>query len=613
MKSFVSIWMLSLLVFTSGCQKLNFSNPVDSNNALLPPTNLSCQFVGDSTVRLQWNDPNAYSNNDRSIINYLIDYGTDGINFPTSFTASGDSTSTTIIIPFQRLQTVYFRMRIAASKNLSSYSPMIVRNFSLGAPFGLKLISLTETEARISWSDTNKIKSFFELLLSTNGVTYTSVGTVGKDTTSAIIQYQFLTSTTYSFRVCTRSTGDVKNYSDTIQAQLPYPVPALLTMQSISETSLNLQWVSTAAFDRSYSIERKVFGGTFSEIAQVSSPDQQYTDASIQKNQRYVYRVKAHSLYNSSAYSPEISVVCKVQSAIPSAPLIGHLTGVLAVAFSPAGNTFASGGSDGRIVLWDAVSGGIVRNFSGHSRPVNGLAFSPDGSMLASASSDNTVIVWKANDGTPVDTFKQHLNSVLCVAYSPDGKMIASGGADQKVRLWYPATDSAREIPGHSAAINAVAFSSDGTILASASSDNTIRLWSTSTGFLLHILTGHTSAVTSVQFTPDNQTIISGSYDKTIRVWRTSDGTLMQTMTTDSSEVTSLAISNDGRLLASGCANNLAHIWLNNDGLFPISFSKHTQMVNAVAFAPAGSVLVTASNDQSIIIWQLTSVWTVMP
>ncbi|HVN47323.1 MAG TPA: hypothetical protein VMU30_00735, partial [Bacteroidota bacterium] len=498
-------------------------------------------------------------------------------------------------------------------KNLSGYSPIISSTFSLGAPFGLKLISFTETDARICWADTNKFKSSFEILLSTNGTTYTAIETIGKDTTSVVIPYQFLTSVTYSFRVCTHSEGDVKTYSDTVQAQLQYPAPQSLAMQNISETSLKLQWTSAATFDRSYSIERKVSGGAYSEIAQVMSPVQQYTDTAVQKNQRYVYRVNAHSLYNSSAYSQELFVACKVQSAVPSVPLVGHLTGVLAAAFSPIGNIFSSGGSDGRIVLWDAVSGGIVRNLAGHSRPVNGLAFSPDGSLLASASSDNTIILWKVNDGTPVDTFKQHVSSVLCVAYSPDGKTIASGGADQKVRLWYLATDSALALPGHSAPINAVAFSTDGTMLASAGSDNTVRVWSTSTGFLLHILFGHSNAVTSVQFTPDNQSLISGSLDKTFRVWRVSDGVLMQTITTDSSEVTSLAVSNDGRLLASGCADNRAHLCFNSDGLFPVSLSKHTQTVNAVAFSPAGSTLITASNDQSVIIWQLISTWTVMP
>lgn len=613
MKTIAAINLFAVFLFFAGCQKFDFHNPVDSNSALLAPTNISSQFVGDSTVRLQWIDPNTYPNNSSSAINYLIEYGTDGITFPSSIAASGDSTTALLNIPFQRLQKLYFRLRISASKNLSNYSPTVTTSFSLGAPFGLKLVSFSETEARFIWSDTNKIKSYFELLLSTNGTTYTTIATIGKDTTAVVVPYQFLASTTYSFRVCTHSAGDAQTYSDTVQAFLQYPAPASLTLQNSSGTSLSLQWNSAAFFDRSYSIERKNIGGTFSEIARVALPAQSFTDASVQQSQRYVYRVRAHSLYNSSAYSQELSVACKLQSATPSVPFIGHLTGVLATAFSPTGSTFASGGSDGRIVLWDASSGGIVRNLAGHSRPVNGLAFSPDGTTLASASGDNTVITWKASDGTPIDTFKQHFGAVLCVTYSPNGKFIASGGADQKVRLWYPATDSAFEFAGHSAPINSIAFSSDGTMLASASSDNTIRLWSVAAGFLLRILSGHTNAVTSVQFTPGNQNIISGSYDKTIRIWRVSDGTLLQTIATDSSEVTSLAVSSDGRLLASGCANHLAHIWLTSDGAFPISLAKHTQMVNAVAFSPDGSTLVTASSDQSVIIWQLTSSWTVMP
>ena len=56
------------------------------------------------------------------------------------------------------------------------------------------------------------------------------------------------------------------------------------------------------------------------------------------------------------------------------------------------------------------------------------VAFSPDGQTLASGSRDYTVRLWRAADGTLLRTLKGHTEDVYSVAFSPDGKTLASGG-----------------------------------------------------------------------------------------------------------------------------------------------------------------------------------------
>jgi WD40 repeat protein len=64
------------------------------------------------------------------------------------------------------------------------------------------------------------------------------------------------------------------------------------------------------------------------------------------------------------------------------------------------------------------------------------VAFSPDGQTLASGSVDNTVRLWRVADGALLRTLEGHTDLVWSVAFSPDGTLLASGSWDGTVRLW---------------------------------------------------------------------------------------------------------------------------------------------------------------------------------
>lgn len=63
------------------------------------------------------------------------------------------------------------------------------------------------------------------------------------------------------------------------------------------------------------------------------------------------------------------------------------------VVFSPDSQTLASCGED--IYLWDVQTGKLINTLTGHSDQVSLLAFSPNGDTLASGGWDNTIILWE--------------------------------------------------------------------------------------------------------------------------------------------------------------------------------------------------------------------------
>ncbi len=216
---------------------------------------------------------------------------------------------------------------------------------------------------------------------------------------------------------------------------------------------------------------------------------------------------------------------------------------VYALAYSPDGEMLASGHGyppleevdhmrgRGVVRCWNAATGHLLRQLSGHTQSVTGLVYSPDGQILASASGSalavpqtasrpGELILRKAATGEPVRTIRGHSGPLTCVAYHPDGTMIATSSWDRTIKLWDPSTgDLLRSLPGHLDWVLHVEFSPDGRRLASGGADGAIKVWETAGNHELFTLRGHKQNVNCVTFSPDGRHLVSGSSDQTLKIW----------------------------------------------------------------------------------------------
>ena len=279
------------------------------------------------------------------------------------------------------------------------------------------------------------------------------------------------------------------------------------------------------------------------------------------------------------------------------------------IAFSPDGSTLASHSRDNTIRLWDVATGETRHILTWHTGQ-SPVAFSPDGRTLASGSSDNTLRLWDVATGETRHTLTGHAGNVFRVAFSPDGRTLASGSDDATLRLWDVATGETRHTLNRYG-VSSFAFSPDGTILAgcagySYSEDKAIRLWDVQTGSLRATLTGHTYSPYGVAFSPDGTTLISTSYDGTIRVWDVRSGKQVKMLGVPCTATSGPAMSPDGRFIAVG--DGWARVLLIDPTADKIigSFQGHEMSTKTVSMNPDGSILASASQDGTVILWDLT-------
>ncbi|QPC83676.1 WD40 repeat domain-containing protein [Phototrophicus methaneseepsis] len=235
------------------------------------------------------------------------------------------------------------------------------------------------------------------------------------------------------------------------------------------------------------------------------------------------------------------------------------------VIFSPDGSLFASGDSNGNIVVWDTESQTPLAKMTAQG-PVNDLMFSADGTQLLSVSDEQYVYLWDAEDGSEIAAAVGHTNIMNAVTFSPDSSTLAFSDYDENLWLWdtstMPQLNLATQVAGggDTSAVNiaGIAYSSDGSVLASVDSF-TVKLYGASSHQLLRELEGD-GIVEGLAFSPDD-TLIAYASSSGLYIFDVETGQLLASLEEHNDWLNSLAWSPDQTLIAASGSDNTVRVY----------------------------------------------------
>jgi WD40 repeat protein len=193
----------------------------------------------------------------------------------------------------------------------------------------------------------------------------------------------------------------------------------------------------------------------------------------------------------------EFEGLCRTQS------VRVHQGVVWTLKFSPDGAYLASGGQDGRIIIWSV---GMADGDVGAGGGGKGVGADRNSSADPAACSFNLLA------RTPYHIFEGHVADVIDLAWSKSNFLL-SASVDKTVRLWHISRDDCLQVFRHNDIVTGIAFHpTHDRYFVSSCFDRRVRIWDIIPDGVVKDWCHAPDVITAVSFTPDGSEVAVGLY-----------------------------------------------------------------------------------------------------
>ncbi len=269
--------------------------------------------------------------------------------------------------------------------------------------------------------------------------------------------------------------------------------------------------------------------------------------------------------------------------------------------------------TDKTVWLWNTLSltGKPTIKLSDHTKDVSSVAFSSDGNMFATGSEDRTLMLWTNTTGTLIEKVneKRFYNEPFFVgSFNQNGDTLAVGNVTGVQLMEVDPLRLKAELAkgdGPYSWIRSIGYSPDGKLITTGR-DKKVEIWDAESGKLKGSIEAKKFGIESTVMSPDGKTIAFDVGNK-VSLLDIATQTVKRELVIGW-YCMPLAFSPDGnKIAASEGWKGTVQVFDTSSGMMEHTLKGHAGKVKSAVFSPDVNTLTTASEDGTLLLWDLTS------
>jgi WD40 repeat protein len=274
--------------------------------------------------------------------------------------------------------------------------------------------------------------------------------------------------------------------------------------------------------------------------------------------------------------------------------------------------------SSARLLIQDTESGADIFTLDGHAGLPQARDISENDEILATGGSDGRVVLWNApripdfeflHSVDPVKWTDQSRPPGVAAVFSHNAELIATGAGDGQLKLWDAKKHQLiRSIEADPKSVNTIDFSNDDLYVATGGEIGGVKIWDVTSGRLLHAWDCAGKRVLTLSFNKDGDVVSAAIRGGITRLWDVRTGEQLASFERD--DALSGRFSPDGKFYALG-VHGVVKLWsiAQRKVMSSMQFDKPLDQpdasVSAIDFSPDGKQLVAAINGRVMTVFDI--------